>query len=486
MHFKTVAAGVICTISLGSILAACAPSSTPSSGEEFASTRREVTSSGTPSDTANCTGWTAQGPWGSPAYGVATVTLVHCSAPAAAGTPCTGTIVEVDQATACLNAAGTLSFSGNWQNVPLDGFYQAWFNITVYSSSDPLPNCPLTATQIASWPSIKTFSLPIVGEFSCTPPPQVCGDGILQSPEQCDDGNSVNGDGCEANCTLPVCGNGIVDQGEQCDDGNSVNGDGCEANCTLPACGNGILDQGEQCDDGNSVNGDGCEANCTLPSCGNGILDQGEQCDDGNSVNGDGCESNCTTPSCGNGILDQGEQCDDGNNVNGDGCEADCKSPSCGNGIVDQGEQCDLGPQNGVAGSGCTADCKIAPPPPSKGCTFTIGYWKTHNIYATNASQHIAWPISENTQLCGHTWLQILQTPPNGNAWYILAQQWIGAELNVASGASTTPAVQSALSTGQTLLSACSISSADRAQAIDLASLLNDYNNGYTGPGHCN
>src|SRR5437879_3265191 len=29
-----------------------------------------------------------------------------------------------------------------------------------------------------------------------------CGDGIVQAPEQCDDGNSVTGDGCEADCTL--------------------------------------------------------------------------------------------------------------------------------------------------------------------------------------------------------------------------------------------------------------------------------------------
>jgi cysteine-rich repeat protein len=97
----------------------------------------------------------------------------------------------------------------------------------------------------------------------------------------------------EDDAETPRCGNGFVDPGEQCDDGNLVNGDGCEANCTLPACGNDVLDPGEQCDDGNLVNGDGCEANCTLPTCGNGILDPGEQCDDGNTTNGDGCDSNC-------------------------------------------------------------------------------------------------------------------------------------------------------------------------------------------------
>lgn len=61
------------------------------------------------------------------------------------------------------------------------------------------------------------------------------------------------------------CGNGVVDPGEECDGGNEVNGDGCDANCTVTRCGNGIVAAGEQCDDGNSVDGDGCESDCTLP-----------------------------------------------------------------------------------------------------------------------------------------------------------------------------------------------------------------------------
>jgi len=35
----------------------------------------------------------------------------------------------------------------------------------------------------------------------------------------------------------PMCGNGVIDPGEQCDDGNAINGDACEADCTLPGCG---------------------------------------------------------------------------------------------------------------------------------------------------------------------------------------------------------------------------------------------------------
>jgi cysteine-rich repeat protein len=64
-------------------------------------------------------------------------------------------------------------------------------------------------------------------------------------------------------------------------------------------CGNGILETGETCDDGNNVNGDGCSNTCQMendePVCGNGILETGETCDDGNTVSGDGCSSICQT-----------------------------------------------------------------------------------------------------------------------------------------------------------------------------------------------
>ncbi len=193
-------------------------------------------------------------------------------------------------------------------------------------------------------------------EANCTLPR--CGNGIIDPDEQCDDGNSVNGDGCDNTCTKPACGNGIVDPGEQCDDGNSVNGDACDNNCTRPACGNGIVDPSEQCDDGNQINGDTCDNNCTRPACGNGIVDPSEQCDDGNSVNGDACDNNCTAPACGNGIVDPGEQCDDANQVNGDACDNNCTKPACGNGIVDPGEQCDDG--NTANNDGCDNTCTLS------------------------------------------------------------------------------------------------------------------------------
>lgn len=43
-----------------------------------------------------------------------------------------------------------------------------------------------------------------------------------------------SGDGCSATCTKetsPSCGDGTVDSGEECDDRNNADGDGCDASC---------------------------------------------------------------------------------------------------------------------------------------------------------------------------------------------------------------------------------------------------------------
>lgn len=66
--------------------------------------------------------------------------------------------------------------------------------------------------------------------------PILCGNTTIEPPEECDDGNTVSGDGCSAACKKekpagPVCGNKITEPPEQCDDGNTVSGDGCSATC---------------------------------------------------------------------------------------------------------------------------------------------------------------------------------------------------------------------------------------------------------------
>eukprot|EP01127_Copromyxa_protea_P011671 TRINITY_DN295_c0_g1_i1.p1 TRINITY_DN295_c0_g1~~TRINITY_DN295_c0_g1_i1.p1 ORF type:complete len:1222 (-),score=339.40 TRINITY_DN295_c0_g1_i1:55-3720(-) len=149
----------------------------------------------------------------------------------------------------------------------------------------------------------------------------------------CEDGNTVNFDGCDATCRLedgydcttgvciPICGDGRIIGIETCDDGNTKSGDGCSSTCqredgfSCPTpgkpctslCGDGILRASEQCDDGNLVNGDGCSSKCLnetgwvcktpgslcTPICGDALVRGDEICDDGNTKSGDGCSSSC-------------------------------------------------------------------------------------------------------------------------------------------------------------------------------------------------
>ena len=63
-----------------------------------------------------------------------------------------------------------------------------------------------------------------------------CGDGIVNSPnEECDDGenNANTADACRTDCLLPKCGDGILDSDEECDDSNLWNIDGCDDTCTI-------------------------------------------------------------------------------------------------------------------------------------------------------------------------------------------------------------------------------------------------------------
>jgi len=162
---------------------------------------------------------------------------------------------------------------------------------------------------------------------------ELCGDGVVNNDgaEDCEPpGTSL----CADDCTLrqPLCGDGYQTPPEQCEDGNLFDGDGCTSACVLELCGDGVVnnDHAEDCEPpGTALCTDACAVRA--PICGDRYLTPPEQCEDGNLENGDGCSSACLVealPFCGDGALDEGEECDDGNLANGDGCSSMCKTES--------------------------------------------------------------------------------------------------------------------------------------------------------------
>ncbi|CAD8071487.1 unnamed protein product [Paramecium sonneborni] len=154
----------------------------------------------------------------------------------------------------------------------------------------------------------------------------ICGDKyVIPKFEDCDDGNLLPFDGCyecsyqcvqfctdcrkdvcyecntpgwtydqKTQSCVPICGDGIVNGYEECDDGNLIENDGCSNTCEYQchlACLN--------CDNGKCLECDRYlgyfKSNKQCASaCGDGLWEQNtEYCDDGNLINQDGCDKNC-------------------------------------------------------------------------------------------------------------------------------------------------------------------------------------------------
>jgi hypothetical protein len=115
----------------------------------------------------------------------------------------------------------------------------------------------------------------------------------------------------------------------------------------------------------------------------------------------------------------------------------------------------------------------------STGCTLTQGYWKNH----TGNWAGVAFTPNTSFYSSGKSYIQVMNTPARGDAYYILAYQFIAALLNGGAGASTTAAVDAAITGATGYYSGNSTPS--RAQLIAWASTLESYNSGGIGPGHC-
>jgi len=126
--------------------------------------------------------------------------------------------------------------------------------------------------------------------------------------------------------------------------------------------------------------------------------------------------------------------------------------------------------------------------PHTQNCTFTQGYWKNHPE---------AWPVGGLTlgtvPYTAAQLLSILLTPAgNGNSangLIILCHQLIAAKLNLAQGADPT-AIIATINAADALIGAlvCPPVGTDTltpASVSALESVLDDFNNGLIGPGHC-
>lgn len=176
------------------------------------------------------------------------------------------------------------------------------------------------------------------------------------------DSSSSGDDASSTGAIEPVCGNGVVEGSEMCDDANDDETDGCTTECRIPGCGDAVIQPGEMCDDGNKSDSDDCLNNCQPAACGDGVVHDGkEECDDANNVDSDNCTTKCKLPICGDGYLWAGKEvCDDGfNDGDYNGCSPGCKAPAperCGDGKVQEAyEHCDGA--TGIAGVTCQPDC---------------------------------------------------------------------------------------------------------------------------------
>jgi len=129
-----------------------------------------------------------------------------------------------------------------------------------------------------------------------------CGDPDGEEDAGIDDGVGDTGDG-DAPADPDVSEEDVPGDGDVDTDAGDPDGLDAEGE-TAAVCGNGVLEEGEVCDDGDTETEDcdvtdpgACLADCSLriAACGNGTTDPGEQCDDGDDDSTDGCSTSCTT-----------------------------------------------------------------------------------------------------------------------------------------------------------------------------------------------
>jgi hypothetical protein len=187
-----------------------------------------------------------------------------------------------------------------------------------------------------------------------TGPDPVCGDGLVEGMEDCDDGGESAT--CDSDCTPFECGDETVNAtaGEECDElGETAT---CDSDCTLVLCGDGIANAAadEDCDTAGETAL--CDDDCTEVFCGDGYLNAtaSEACDDGGES--EICDVDCTPAVCGDGVFNASalELCDTGGATGL--CDGDCTPVECGDGNTNvvASEDCDDAGESATCNVNCT------------------------------------------------------------------------------------------------------------------------------------
>lgn len=198
------------------------------------------------------------------------------------------------------------------------------------SAGPPLPTRTPTATATYTFTPTRTATFTATAThtrtpthtatFTATPTPSAtptqtpyCGNGIPEGPEECDDGNNVDGDCCSATCRFEAPGSACASDGNVCT-ADQCNGAGACLHTNLPngtECGTG-----DQC-----VTGQQCVAGACIGG-------SPVSCDDDDACTTDTCDAalgclfeiGVESPEC--------DSCADGIDNDGDGI-IDAENPNC-------------------------------------------------------------------------------------------------------------------------------------------------------------
>ena len=118
------------------------------------------------------------------------------------------------------------------KQVTSTGQFAAAGGFSLQTSAGPPFACAAQTMGAHYWDSKDKHAYYCDGSWRRILVESLCGNKVINSTENCDDGNTDDGDGCTHLCLKNVCGDGIYwPAKEQCDDGNKDDNDACANNC---------------------------------------------------------------------------------------------------------------------------------------------------------------------------------------------------------------------------------------------------------------